>query len=409
MEPTTQENITNTPNIQPQFQTPPQPRKPAFNKRTAILASTVIIALVIIVGIIGYIFKDYLFLLGVERKDPTPTAFLQDTKKTYANDYWGFSVKYPKNWFFNEGQSGQYYSFASYNQEDYPVGYIPNKQNLNMIVRILNESAYDRYASPTAKIREISGLEAIEVEERSALGPRDRDIIRKYNSEEMLNDHYTRSYYIKRNGYAFAIIADRADSALISNFDEFVSDFQFTKTREYMSETGNPPKGKFYSQDVKLGYIFEYPGNFTVKGDSYAAFFYPPTTEMNPLFAPYIKVEPIDNIYNDSELFEENIIQVASGFCDASGPTGSTYCPKESIALKKFMNKYNAEGYEVQRIRVNESYLGSKSKTKQNETLFVYKLDTPDNFMIMFTASEPEINNELKEIAETFKYLPIKE
>jgi len=407
MEPTNQENITNTPSSEIQSQTPPQPKKPGFNKRIIIVASIVIAVSVIVAGlIIVYIFKDS--LLGNAERENISAPSPQNSKMSYTNDYWGFSVKYPRDWFFNEGQSGQYYSFASYNQEDYPVGYIPNKQQLNMIVRILNESVYDRYASPTAKIKDIGGFDAIEVDERSKLGPRDRDIIRKYNSEEMLNYHYTQSYYIKRNGYTFAIVADRADSVLIANFDEFVSDFQFTKMRGYIRETENPPEGKLYSQDVKLGYIFEYPGNFTVKGDSYAAFFYPPTTETNPLFAPYIKVEPISNSYNDSELFEENIIRIASDFCAADGPMGSTYCPREKIKIRKFKNKYNVEGHEVNRVEVNESYLGPGSKTEQEQILYVYKLDAPDNFMIVFAASSPELTNELQTIAETFRYLPIK-
>ena len=406
MEPTNQQSV-DIPNVQHQSQPIDQPGKPNFDKRFILIIVAVIIVAIVSVGlIVGYVFKDLLFG-NTERKDTSAVA-PQDTKIAYLNDYWGFSVKYPKDWFFNKGGSGRYYSFASYNQDDYPVGYIPNKQQLNMIVRIMDESVYDRAASGSAKIKEIGNLKAIEEDARSELGPRDRDIIRKYNSGELLNDHYTRSYYVKRNGYTFAIIADRADSILLSNFEEFVSDFQFTKMMEYVSVTGIPPDGKLYSQDVKLGYIFEYPSNFSIREITYATLFYPPSEEKNILIAPNIEAQPISNTYNDSENFETNIIRIASDFCAADGPMGSMYCPKEGITLKKFKNKYNVEGYEVYRVEIHESYLGTGSKTEQRETLFVYKLDVPDNFMLMFTASTPEINNEMKEITETFRYLPIK-
>ena len=87
---------------------------------------------------------------------------------------------------------------------------------------------------------------------------------------------------------------------------------------------------------------------------------------------------------------------------------GSTYCPREKIKIRKFKNKYNVEGHEVNRVEVNESYLGPGSKTEQEQILYVYKLDAPDNFMIVFAASSPELTNELQTIAETFRYLPIK-
>ncbi|MEW6088074.1 MAG: hypothetical protein AB1498_07180 [bacterium] len=61
-----------------------------------------------------------------------------EQKSIYQNNYWGFIVKYPKDWYACAGTRGDAYYFESYDSKDLDASwYIPNQDQLRIEVSII--------------------------------------------------------------------------------------------------------------------------------------------------------------------------------------------------------------------------------------------------------------------------------
>lgn len=380
-------------------------------KGSAVVLSIILTAILAVISI-------SLFLL-LTKSSPQIKQENKDDKLTYKNSYWGYEVKYSRNWFLWESESGYSVFIASYDGKDSNTWYVPTQNQLKIEIFVIPKDMglnFNR-ANPDYLIKEsegplINGEKSKEVYQKSPLSSYELAWQKKNNTPQFQIERgrYTLQYITRHNGFTFDIVMEPADSILIDDFKELSKSFKFVpRSPQYKPRTDKPPNKTYLYQNVRLGFSFEYSNDwfFSSIDDGIGALRKKEYANISDSY-PYdvITVRLASKLNADAGIFEKDIVKFASLICAADGPNGSQFCPKESISLETFVNKYGEKGYKIHRTKIVKQFKLSGEETNETkEVLIVYKIETPDYFAILFSADDPKYEEQMLEIATSLKYL----
>ena len=332
-----------------------------------------------------------------------------EQKSIYQSDYWGFAVKYAKDWHAWAFMSGNTYCFASYDGRDKDDWYIPNQEQLRIEVSVIPKDMGAGYKnahieSNSKKIDAllIDGEKSVEIHEKRSVSGYELNRQQHFGipQSQIIKGHDILRYITVHNGYTYIISAEPSNSILISEFKNFIMDFKFIKRKGYLPRSEPPIPGNAYYEDTLRGFTFEYPID--------APFRNFPSSDGGVIDKYGIVLDPVSNSDAETGNFGKDIKRYASLSCSADGPTGSVYCPEEDIRMEEFINKNNIKGVKVYRKKIEERYTETAAtSTIYNDVVITYPVKVPGYFAVAFSVDDSSAKNieMLVNIANTFKYL----